>query len=93
MSGHAILCRFSSLDDLPKRERNMAGVLRALDRVKKFSTFEACNYAWLGGLLTRAAKEGLAEFDHEKHGYPWTAVTLTAKGREMIGAHHSARPA
>ena len=76
------LCRFSALDDLPRRLRSdELEVLRVLAHTGHFSGFEvdgrlAVALAWI-------ERNGWAKI--EDGGYPWSRVTLTDIGRAALG--------
>ena len=77
------VCVFSALDDVPKKLRGDARtVLAVLARAKRFSEFEVDGP--LGAALEDLIRRKLITTDHERHGYPWTAVDLTDAGRAML---------
>jgi len=79
------LCTFSAgLDEMKRsHQRDPVMVLRALDRCRRFSVFEATATPAIAHTMTYLCKAGLIETDHSV-GYPWTAVTLTEKGRSLM---------
>ena len=76
------VCRFSSLDDLPKKMRgNPQAVAEAALRAGRFSVFEM--EGKLAGIMT-ALFHSLAWLERDPtkpDRYPWTYVRLTDKGR------------
>lgn len=72
---------FSVLDDIPaKRRRDPVAVLSALDSAGRFSAFDID--AGTGAAISMIQENGWAEF--EKTGYPWTDVSITPAGREVL---------
>lgn len=74
----------AGLDDLTRRQQgDMREVLRCLDKIKRFSCFEASDNKTIANTVTKAFKDGLIE-EVGKTGYPWTKVRLTDAGRKLI---------
>jgi hypothetical protein len=74
--------RFSSLDDVPNKQRgDPIVVLQALSVAGRFSCFEVDSK--LAGSFESIKRHGWAEFDTSV-GYPWTRVTITEAGRAEI---------
>lgn len=70
-----IVCRFSSLDDIPYRHRSSPIiVLQALRESGRFSTFEVD--ARIAFALGHIQREKWAYLQNEGVSYPWTAVEL-----------------
>ncbi len=77
----------TDLADIPAYMRSdLAYVLRVLDQQadKRYSIFDATEHIALARTMTRICRDGYIEAD-TSCGYPWTAYTLTAKGRAEIG--------
>lgn len=81
----AHLCRFSSLDDVPKRRRgDHMAVGMALLAAGRFSTFEVDGS--LAGALRDLERRGWFVFDSKSVGYPWTLALATDAGRAALAA-------
>ena len=78
--------RFSAgLDDLTRKQQaSVTEVLAVLDRIGRFSVFEATENQTIARTMTRISKSGYVDMDHSC-GFPWTTVKLTDKGRELLG--------
>lgn len=75
---------FSSLDDIPRKQRGDACVvLGALRKARRFSCFEVDGS--LGGALDEIQRRGWAVFDSTSVGYPWVKVEVTAEGQRVLG--------
>jgi hypothetical protein len=75
-------CRFSALDDLPKKSRcTEIKVLRLLAETGRFSSFEVDDP--LARSLQKIQQNGWAVFDTTVP-YPWTKVTMTDAGRAAL---------
>lgn len=79
------ICNFSSsLSYLPKKKRtDRLAVLACLKQSGRFSTFEiegrlCSTMTWI------LQHSGWVETDHEKFGYPWTAIKLTKTGEAAL---------
>jgi len=92
-NGRIFIDRFSAgLDDLTAKEaRCTVTVLKTLDRIKRFSVFEATANAPIARMMTRVFRDGLVE--NLGGGYPWTDVELTQAGRDLIAASERAASA
>ena len=76
-----IVCSFSGdAADLPKRGRNVLGLLRVLARHPRVSTWDMSEKAWLRSLVAQARRQNLIEADASEP-YPWHRYTLTGAGR------------
>lgn len=84
MKSGAIVCSFSAgLDELTREQAsNDATVLAVIDRVGKFSVFEATANPVIAKTMTRLFETGMVE--DVGGAYPWTHAKLTAKGRAVI---------
>lgn len=83
----AIVCAFTEgLEDIPcPARRDPLQVLRVLAGMprKRFSVFEATSTLALATTLTNIVREGYIATD-TSCGYPWTAFTITDKGRAAL---------
>lgn len=79
----AILCQFSTLDDLrPKDRKDVVTVLRVMAKTGRFSVFEATAYSSLAKTIDRIFSEGLVKRTGGE--FPWTEVELTDAGRATL---------
>jgi hypothetical protein len=62
-----------------KDQRDPAKVLRVLQRLKRFSVFEATENQIIAETMTWLVEDKLIDVDNSP-GYPWSNVKLTAKG-------------
>jgi hypothetical protein len=75
---------FGALPAMRRREqRDTIHVGRAVALAGRFSCFEASANDTIARTMTVLCHNGW--FDLEDAGYPWTKVTLTAKGRAALG--------
>ena len=73
------------LDDLTrKQQRDDLTVARVLAEHGRFSIFEATANQVVARTMTRIQESGWFVFDHESVGYPWTLVTLTDLGKQVL---------
>lgn len=77
--------RFSAgLDDLTRKQQaSVTEVLSVLDRVGRFSIFEATDNQTIASTMTHISNAGYVELDISC-GFPWTKVKLTDKGRDLL---------
>lgn len=72
------------LEELKRKDAaNPAVVLRILDRVGRFSVFEATDNKTIAQTMDHIFSAGLVE-NTGKGEFPWTYVRLTDKGRELL---------
>jgi hypothetical protein len=74
------VCCFSSLDDIPKRDRSKADVLLKFFQesgVRQVSTFEMTQPIW--DALKRLERDG--ELAFVESDYPWHKFIIPAKGK------------
>lgn len=85
MSGAVFICDFSTgIDELPRKDqRDIAKVLRILDKCGRFSVFEATANQTIARTMTTLCNGPLIETDNSC-GYPWTMVKLTEAGRALL---------
>ena len=85
MSNAIFICGFSSgLDDMPRKDqRDIAKVLRVLERRGRFSVFEATANQTIATTMTKLSRGDLIETDNSC-GYPWTTVKLTDAGKRYL---------
>jgi hypothetical protein len=85
MSDAIFICGFSSgLDDMPRKDqRDIAKVLRVLERRGRFSVFEATANQTIATTMTKLSHSDLIETDNSC-GYPWTKVKLTDAGKRYL---------
>lgn len=85
MSNAVFICDFSSgLDDMPRKDqRDIAKVLRVLDKCGRYSVFEATDNQTIATTMTKLCKSDLIETENSC-GYPWTMVKLTEAGRRYL---------
>ena len=76
--------RFSAgLDELTRRQQaDPREVLRCLDRIKRFSIFEATDNQTIAKTMDLLEERKLIVTT--PRGYPWSDVELTEAGRRMI---------
>ena len=78
------ICCFTALDDVPRKQRgDLIVVLRALERVGRFSCFEMDRA--LASTVMEIRRRGWTK--HEVLGYPWTKVEITEAGRAALAEH------
>jgi hypothetical protein len=80
------ICVFSGgLDELTKRQQgNARTVLAHLDRVGRFSVFEATANQVIAKMMDWLADKKLIAVDNESMGFPWLKVALTDAGRALL---------
>ena len=78
--------RFSAgLDELTRKEQaSVVEVLRVLKRTGRFSVFEATDNDTIARTMDFIVKQKLVEINPNEDAYPWSRVTLTARGEEAI---------
>lgn len=93
MSGFHIDSFSAGLDDLTRRQaKNWRTVLRVLDRVKRFSVFEATANDDIARTMTDLASEQYKFIVvDDSPGYPWSNVALTDAGRAYLNAEEPSR--
>ena len=79
-----ICCFTAGLDELTrKQQKDIATVLRVLQKTKRFSVFEATANQVIAKTVTVLFERGLIE--NTKQGtFPWTHVTLTDAGERFL---------
>jgi hypothetical protein len=90
--GRVFIDTFSAgLDDLTvKQAQCVDTVLRTLDRIKRFSVFEASANQTIARTMTDVFKKGYVK--DIGGAYPWTHVEITPAGRAIIDAATSQEP-
>jgi hypothetical protein len=82
MARRIFIDRFSSLDDLPKKQYgDEMAVLRALAGPQRFSCFEMTQS--LFNTIKRLEEKGYLSIDNTTP-YPWTSTPLTDAGRAAL---------
>ena len=79
---------FSAMECLTRMQQGQTAiVLRALDRAKRFTCFEASENSVIAATMTRIyqARAPLLEPETETDAYPWHRVVLTPHGRSVAG--------
>lgn len=84
MKGRVFMDRHSAgLDDMPRKEQgDMKAVLRVMDRIKRFSCFEASANQTIANTVTDAYRLGYIK--DVGGAYPWAEVELTDAGRALM---------
>lgn len=81
----AIVCSFSSLDDLPRTMHgNRRAVLRALHQVRRISIFEITSAPKLARTMDYLGKHKLYRTVGGE--YPWIEVEVTPEGHAFLEA-------
>lgn len=87
MSTAIHLCSFSSgIDDMKRKDqRDLDKVLDVLERQprKRFSVFEVTDNMVIARTMQRVVDDGYIKTDISC-GYPWTAYTVTEKGKARL---------
>ena len=78
----AILCRFSSLDDIPKRKRTADNLLAFFKEtgVRRVSTFEMDDKT-MSALKELEARGEIRLMTNEESPYPWHGFVLIERAR------------
>jgi hypothetical protein len=90
--GRVFIDTFSNgLDELTvKQARCVDTVLRTLDRIKRFSAFEASANDTIARTMTEVFRKRYVK--DLGGGYPWTKVEITPAGRAIIDAAIAKEP-
>lgn len=70
------ICRFDTTGELTGKNLTYENLKRAVLAAGRFSVFEATQSGKHAALFNRLCRDEELVTDHEKYGFPWTAVRL-----------------
>lgn len=75
----------SGLDEMKRKDQgDIAKVLAMLKLHGRFSVFEATHNQTIAMVMDRICSEGLVNIDKVRSAFPWTYVTLTDAGENLL---------